>query len=105
MVGKRERPCQLSFRCLSVRSHSHFGQVDTSGTEPIPIELKLERRAGEGEHGAGETLDIAKITARARQHGQTYARTFRSAIDGSLQYYAVVPALPGPSQGARPGSF
>ena len=36
---------------------------------------------------------------------QTYKRTFRSAIDGSVQYYAVVPALPvaaDPAQG-RPG--
>ena len=50
----------------------------------------------------GKTLDSTKINLRVRQPGQTYTRTFRSSIDGSLQYYAVVPALPGPSAG-RPG--
>ena len=36
----------------------------------------------------------ARVTLRARRPGQTYLRTFRSGIDGSVQYYAVNPATP-----------
>src|SRR5262249_677740 len=42
---------------------------------------------------------------QVRRPDQLQARTFRSGIDGSVQYYAVVPAKTGAgeSQGAKPG--
>jgi pimeloyl-ACP methyl ester carboxylesterase len=70
--------------------------------ETAVIELKLEQKAPNGDRSAWKTLDSTRINLRVRQSGQTFTRTFRSSIDGSLQYYSVVPALPGPAQG-RPG--
>ena len=68
------------------------------------MELQLERTGrGGGDHG--ETLDTATIGLRVRGPRQTRKRTFRSAIDGSVQYYAHVPSLPvaaGPTP-AHPG--
>jgi poly(3-hydroxybutyrate) depolymerase len=46
----------------------------------------------------GKTLDSLAINLRRRKAGETYKRTFVSAIDDSVQYYGVNPA---PS--ARPG--
>jgi predicted esterase len=59
------------------------------------IELKLRRKlpSSPGRDEGWETLDTGVITLRVRQPGQTHKRTFRSAIDDSVQYYAVVPAL------------
>ena len=54
-----------------------------------PIELQLIQTGGRT-----KTLDTAKITMRVRRLGETYKRTFRSDIDGSIQYYAVNPAQP-----------
>jgi pimeloyl-ACP methyl ester carboxylesterase len=77
------------------------GTAPSTG-ETAVIELKLEQKTRSGDRSAWETLDSTKINLRVCQSGQTYTRTFRSSIDGSLQYYSVVPALPGPSQ-ERPG--
>jgi pimeloyl-ACP methyl ester carboxylesterase len=62
---------------------------------PWTIELKLRKKAPgrQGRDERWETLDTSAITVQIRQPGQTHKRTFRSAIDGSIQYYAVVPAL------------
>src|SRR5690606_10966751 len=38
-----------------------------------------------------KTLDETNITLEAVEQGQPYSNTFISAIDGSLQYYAVTP--------------
>ncbi len=101
--GRETRTVVPSLVPLSVRKVAFAIRANVpSGSGTVSIELKLEQKTGHGEHREGETLDAARITVRARQRGQTYARTFHSAIDGSLQYYSVVPALPGPSQG-RPG--
>ena len=99
--GQETRTVVPALAPLSVRKVAFAFRVDVPpGSETVPIELKLKQRTGHDEHSEGEALDAVKITVRARKPGQTYARTFHSAIDGSLQYYAVVPALPGPSQGA-----
>jgi pimeloyl-ACP methyl ester carboxylesterase len=78
-------------------------QGETNGK----LELKLRRKVP-GSRGRAvdwETIDTAAITLRVRQAGQTHKRTFRSAIDGSVQYYAVVPALKAAadSKMSRPG--
>jgi fermentation-respiration switch protein FrsA (DUF1100 family) len=75
------------------------------GEGTCPLELKLQRkRIGDGGE-PWETLDQASVTLRVRRPGQTYKRTFRSTIDGSIQYYAVVPAAASPAEKAagRPG--
>lgn len=44
-------------------------------------------------------LDRASFDIRVRQPGQTVKRTFRSDVDGSVQYYAVVPPTRPHAQG------
>lgn len=73
-----------------------------SAGETAVTELKLEQKTRSGEGSTWKTLDSTRIDLRVRQSGQAYKKTFRSSIDGSLQYYSVVPALQNPSQG-RPG--
>jgi poly(3-hydroxybutyrate) depolymerase len=62
------------------------------------VELKLLARSGNGDW---QTLDTAKIGLRIRKPEQTQKRTFRSDIDGSVQYYAVVP--PSKKGDGKPG--
>lgn len=54
----------------------------------VPVRLTLERV----EDGARTVLDAADLPLRIRQPHQTVKRSFVSDIDGSIQYYAVVPA-------------
>jgi poly(3-hydroxybutyrate) depolymerase len=54
------------------------------------VRIKLQLKAGTSDEW--KTQDSATIALRVRQPNQTHKRTFRSAIDGSVQYYAVVPA-------------
>jgi dienelactone hydrolase len=53
-----------------------------------PVTLRLLRRQGSQD----QTLDTAPIELRVRRPDETCKVTFRSAIDGSIQYYAVNPA-------------
>lgn len=55
-----------------------------------PVKMPLRLRAADG-----RVLDEVELSLRSRGPGQTYKRTFISDIDGSVQYYAVVPAFPG----------
>jgi len=57
------------------------------------VELRLLKR------GEEKPLDTATIKLGVRKPGQSYKRTFVSAIDGSVQYYAVQPARP--EEGAK----
>ncbi len=59
--------------------------------EPGEVELKLRLLAGPDENP--EVLDATSLRLRVRAHGESYRCTFRSEIDGSVQYYAVQPAL------------
>jgi poly(3-hydroxybutyrate) depolymerase len=61
---------------------------------PVVVSLKLV---------AKDALDTAELKLNAVKPGATRKRTFRSAIDGSVQYYAHVPALPEPDAGKNPG--
>jgi predicted esterase len=80
---------------------------DVRGPEPrgegtCPLALRLQRKkAGGGDGNGWDTLGEASVTLNVRRAGQTHKRTFRSSIDGSVQYYAVVPAL---STSAEPGA-
>jgi dienelactone hydrolase len=65
-----------------------------------PATLRLLRSAD----GGARLLDTASIPLRQRGWGQVEKRTFRSEIDGSVQYYAVYRAPP-PADGSRPALF
>jgi predicted esterase len=60
------------------------------------VEVRLTREEGDRR----QTLDMASVTLHVVRPGQTHRRTFRSGIDGSVQYYALVPAA---ADGGRPG--
>src|SRR5262249_33534960 len=72
--------------------------ASATAVENIPVEVILESRR----EGLTQTLDRTKLSFRLRQPAQSHKRTFVSAIDGSVQYYAVQPAHPEPS-GPPPG--
>lgn len=58
------------------------------------MEIRLQvRRKGEE-----QVLDRATIRIRAAAPERTHKRTFVSSIDGSVQYFAVVPAIARPGQ-------
>jgi pimeloyl-ACP methyl ester carboxylesterase len=69
-----------------------------SGEGTCPLELKLQRKKVEGGVERWELLDVASLKLRVRRPDQTHKRTFRSAIDGSVQYYAVAPAVQSPTE-------
>src|SRR5205807_9003652 len=52
------------------------------------VQLKLLREQGDKQN----LLDSASINLAMRQPAQTHKRTFISSIDGSVQYYSLVPA-------------
>ncbi len=55
---------------------------------PVTIQLRLLRK------GKAEPLDTAKLTLNAVPPEATHKRTFISDIDGSVQYFSLVPAKP-----------
>lgn len=52
------------------------------------VELRLLRQEGKQKF----TIDTAEVTLRIREPHESQKRTFISSIDGSVQYYAVLPA-------------
>ncbi len=52
------------------------------------VELRLLRQEGKQKF----TLDTAEVTLRIREPHESQKRTFISSLDGSVQYYAVLPA-------------
>jgi hypothetical protein len=56
-------------------------------TESCDVRLRLSRLAD----GRPQVLDEASIRVRVRRPVERHKRTFTSAIDGSVQYYAVTP--------------
>ncbi len=92
--GPETRTAVPSLIPLSVRKvgFAFTGTAPTTG-ETVALELRLERKT-QGSGDRWETVDSTKVDLNVRRTGQTHTRTFRSSIDGSVQYYAVVPALP-----------
>ncbi|WP_165073249.1 carboxylesterase family protein [Paludisphaera rhizosphaerae] len=66
-----------------------------SGADVRPMAVRLAA-------ADGKTLDEVKVDLRNRPPGESRRRTFVSGIDGSVQYYGWVPALP-EEGGRRPG--
>jgi dienelactone hydrolase len=93
----------LSIRKVGFRLKGAPPQAE--GNCVIELELRRKPPGSPGRKEGWETLDTGAITLRVRQPGQTHKRTFRSAIDGSVQYYAIVPARNGEadSKTTRPG--
>lgn len=60
-------------------------------------------RADSPEGDARATLDEMTITLQVKPVGATHKETFRSEVDGSAQYFAVVPATTGSAPAGRPG--
>jgi pimeloyl-ACP methyl ester carboxylesterase len=65
------------------------GAVPKEGSCDVVLEL-LRKDAGEA-----KSLDRATLRLGVGKLGATHKRTFRSGIDGSVQYYSLVPARPG----------
>jgi hypothetical protein len=65
-----------------------------TNTDTAEVSLTLKSRE--------VVLDTAKLTFRVRTPKQSHRRTFASAIDGSVQYYAVQPAQGPMPPGERP---
>src|SRR5262249_160764 len=59
-----------------------------AATSDCPLALTVRRE------GVPEPLDLVKVALRVRRPQDSRKRTFRSGIDGSVQYYAVNPARP-----------
>ncbi len=64
--------------------------VSETESETLEVELRLQR--------GDEPLDRATVTLRPRGATEPQKRTFESAIDGSVQYYSVRPALGAPAR-------
>jgi dienelactone hydrolase len=102
---------------------AHYGEQSVAtAVPPIPacgvrkvgfrLRGKAAREAGEQEielvlQGEPDGAELARerIKLRARLPQDVHKRTFISDIDGSVQYYAVRPALDHSESPARPGLF
>jgi hypothetical protein len=84
------------------------------GLRKVPVRIAGPRPDVEGSmelvvsvipSGQESPVDSASTTLRVLRPGQTHKRTFRSAIDGSIQYFGLVPAEVGeePDDGRKPG--
>ncbi len=65
----------------------------------VTVRLQLMRDV----EGRMHVLDQATVQLESRPAGQTHRRTFISEIDGSVQYFAVVPAKPDKPSDDKPG--
>lgn len=86
-LGAVELPPIQPFSIRKVPFQFHYGGKASTGE--IPIELSIEEQTR-------DTMvihDHAGVKVRVRKPTEHYKRTFVSKIDGSVQYYAVCPAL------------
>jgi poly(3-hydroxybutyrate) depolymerase len=89
--GKPERTPVPSLTPLTTRKVGFRLRGTTPAKEgPCEVQLRLLRRDGD----SWAEVDAAKLGLQTVKPEATQKRTFRSAIDGSVQYYAVVPAKP-----------
>ena len=78
----------LSLRKVGFRFKPHWNDK----TNQVELSLKLL-----GHSSGSQLLDSATLPLHLRRETEHYNQTFRSDIDGSIQYYAVAPAQPSPS--------
>jgi predicted esterase len=78
----------LSMRKVGFRFQPHWNDK----TNRVELSLKLW-----GHSDGSQLLDSGTILLQLRRENEHYNQTFRSDIDGSVQYFAVAPAQPSPS--------
>ena len=76
----------LSSRKVGFRIEPH----EIAGTNTVTLKLDLARHKSRPD----AVLDSQMTALRLRRADEHYKQTFRSEIDGSVQYYAVAPAQP-----------
>jgi poly(3-hydroxybutyrate) depolymerase len=97
----RETPVP-SIPPLTVRKVPFWcGGAAPPGAEHRDLRLRLVETAD----GRTRVLDEADVRLRVRRPTQRHRRTFISAIDGSVQYYAVTPMTPSAGAAPRPALF
>jgi len=96
-VGERVALGPLSMRKLPF--HLRGSAPSTPGELALNVGLVTVAAAQAAEMPRAE----ATLKLRVRTPEQDYLRTFVSAIDGSVQYYAVQPAAPQPADAPAPG--
>src|SRR5262249_31632757 len=64
---------------------------------PVPVRVRLLHKSGEHRELAAVELQLRAVPPEA-----THRRTFISGLDGSVQYFSVVPAKPS-EPGKKPG--
>lgn len=85
--------CELAGKVVEVAG----ARVLPLGTRKVPFNLPVVSSEKESLEATvkviqkGATIAETQIQIRVRKLGQTYKRTFVSDVDGSLQYFAVVP--------------
>lgn len=111
LAGRKEETVEVGLQLINATAHPiKLTKLQFEG-RPTPVDLVLAplaiRKVGlrlpvrndrpedaiyrlEGPEGMSVSF---KIPFRTRKEGETYKATFRSGIDGSVQYYAVRPAL------------
>lgn len=79
-----------------------IGTIPASSTRKVIIEFDASGISAKGKYDCnvtllqnGKAVDEKLISIEAVENGSHYSSTFISAIDGSLQYYAVTPQLGG----------
>ncbi len=73
----------------------------STGSTSNSVEFALSLRRS----GQNAELDTGTVSIRIRKPEDHYKKTFRSEIDGSIQYYAVVPPNPLPRKGQSTALF
>ncbi|HVP12412.1 MAG TPA: prolyl oligopeptidase family serine peptidase [Phycisphaerae bacterium] len=90
---------------VSMRKIAFEIPAPAEAAEPGPLSLNLELVRVEGNGDEGKVLDRATVPVRLRKPEQTRKLTFRSSIDGSVQYYALNPAQTGEKSAGAPAMF
>jgi predicted esterase len=97
------QPERTPLPTLSFLSARKLGFRLKGAAPSAPESCKVHLRLLQEKVNQWQTLDTADIQLRIRRPDQTHKRTFRSAIDGSVQYYAVVPPRLVPGDHSKPG--
>ncbi|MEE8142927.1 MAG: hypothetical protein V3T77_07495, partial [Planctomycetota bacterium] len=71
------------------------------GRESCTLQIKLLGK----KNNQLKNLDEAKLSLRVRDPGELHKRTFQSDIDGSIQYYSILPAKPVKDDSSSPALF
>ncbi|MBI1917318.1 MAG: prolyl oligopeptidase family serine peptidase [Planctomycetes bacterium] len=86
---------------LSVRKVGFYLPGGSRARGKVDIRLALIEGKGEATHELSRTT----VTVSVPRRDQLHKRTFGSAIDGSVQYYAILPARPLQKNGPPPALF